>query len=351
MPIMCIYFAAALMREGFGVILSEYLSEIDTNNIASELAPIVEKICSCIRGLSIHDDLRKEMSSAYDNGKFFLKQNNVVSKLMAIANAYDETPDLASAALSAAKALVTTNEAVQILSIHGAVELVFKIVNYQDTVDKVARQLSLVRSAIGLLRNIAADDNKKELFLGMGGLHALLHIISIEPYNQDAILMEHAMACFAQFSLRSPAHSERMVQAGAIETIVKTMTQFSIRDSLQRQGCLAIRNIAGRCPELRSTILDAGAEAALRSAGTLLTVVDEAYAALRDLNCDVQYVKVDEDGSIKPVYEQFGANSGKLNFRPVYDDNDIEQKVAENARAPFASSCDDEDCGDHHHHH
>lgn len=33
-------------------------------------------------------------------------------------------------------------------------------------------------------------------------------------------------------------------------------------------GCLCIRNIAGRCPDLRQIILDAGVETILRKAGT-----------------------------------------------------------------------------------
>merc|ERR1712146_12542 len=61
---------------------------------------------------------------------------------------------------------------------------------------------------------------------------------------------------------------------------------------LQRQGCLAIRNLVARSPELREPILDAGAETVLRAAAKLSqTNVDMAYAGLRDLGIDVQVVK------------------------------------------------------------
>ena len=104
-----------------------------------------------------------------------------------------------------------------------------------------------------------------------------------------------------------------------------------------------MRNIAGRCPELRGTLLDAGLEDILRGAGRYMDVVDEAYAALRDLGCEVQYVKVSADGSVAPAYEQFGGPT-KLRFNPIYDEADnIEDRVAAEARAPFASEMDDED--------
>eukprot|EP00975_Prorocentrum_lima_P027983 5885079-Prorocentrum_lima.AAC.1 len=86
--------------------------------------------------------------------------------------------------------------------------------------------------------------------------------------------------------------------------------------NLQRQGCLALRNMAARgSPLLREQILDEGAEEVLRHAGRFQASVDEAYAALRDLGLDVGIVTVDagtgnvvEDGLV------FGAK--KANFNP-----------------------------------
>ncbi|CAN0330579.1 unnamed protein product, partial [Ectocarpus sp. 4 AP-2014] len=54
------------------------------------------------------------------------------------------------------------------------------------------------------------------------------------------------------------------------------------------QACLCIRNIAARGPSLRTTMLDEGCETVLREAGKLRGCVDEAYGALRDLQCEVR---------------------------------------------------------------
>ncbi len=71
--------------------------------------------------------------------------------------------------------------------------------------------------------------------------------------------------------------------------------------------------------------------------------MDEAYAALRDLEIDVHFVRVNAStGTVQAAYEQFGANAGKLNFNPTYDDtDDMDTRVQSNARAPFASESHD----------
>eukprot|EP01031_Cornospumella_fuschlensis_P033564 gene33564-40604_t len=351
-----------LMKAGLGATLTTYFSPLPPLPLATPFHPLFDKICTCIRGLSVHDDYRQEMSSAMDNGKFFLKQASVVAGLMTLATPIDTPalsahPAVSAAALAAARALVTTNEAVQVLSLHGAVELVLNILKGET---KLAGQpsegvqqgsrLGLLRSALGLLRNIAADDVKKESYLAQGGLAPLLFLGCTAPYCQDAALIDHLLACLAQFSLRSPSQSTMIVQRGGVEVLVRAMRTFVGREALQRQACLTIRNIAGRCPELHATLLDAGVEGVLREAGRLPSVVDEAYAAMRDLNIDVQFVKVDTDGTVQPMYEHFGEKQGKLNFKPVFEATcDLEERVEENAKAPFARHCEDSDCDDHDH--
>lgn len=150
-------------------------------------------------------------------------------------------------------------------------------------------------------------------------------------------------------ALRSPANSQAIVAAGAVDCMVAGMQKHPTASALQRQACLALRNIAGRCPDLRPYLLDHGAENALRQAGRLQDAVDEAYAALRDLECEVQYVKVSAGGVVEAAYEHFGGQ-GKLNFNPSYGDtDDMDARVEAKAQAPFKADHshadgDDADC-------
>ena len=291
---------------------------------------VTRAACNVMKGLSVADDFRKDMSCAHDNGKYFLASNNTVDSLMGLSQDFRNRPTLASAALSAARNLVTTEEAVQIMVMHGAMSLPLDILGYPEA------SLPLVRSVLGFMRNLCADDVRKEKLVYDGSMALMVAAMSEGRFADDAALVEHGAACLAAMSLRSPSNSARIVECGAIEVLVKCMRRHSDRVAFQRQGCLAIRNIAARCPELRAILLDAGVEGVLRDAGKFRDSVDEAYAALRDLNCEVQFVKITEDGRVEEAYEQFGG-AKKLNFRAVYDDtDDIVERVQNEARAPFA---------------
>jgi hypothetical protein len=321
-----------LMHCGMGEIIVTILSHPRTSSISTgddDWAPVVEAACLLMRGLCVHDDLRNEMSSAHDNGRFFINAPTAVPALMRLSSEFENHPTIASAALAAARNLITTEEAVKVMTNHGAMKLPLAILNLKDA------SVSLVRSLFGVMRNLCADDARKTKLATDGSLQLMLHTMSSKKFNGDSLLMEHGIACCAAMSLRSPSNSTRIVEYGGPELIIKTMHAFIDKGALLRQGALCIRNIAGRCPEFVKVLLDAGAEAVLRLAGRHQDCVDEAYAALRDLGCEVQYVKITENGNVESVFEHFGEKQ-KLNFNPVWDDrDDFTQRMQEEAKAPF----------------
>ena len=64
-------------------------------------------------------------------------------------------------------------------------------------------------------------------------------------------------------------NSNKICQTDFIEILMKCMRRHTDKGAMQRQACLSIRNIAGRCPDLKGVLLDAGAEPLLRAAGRL----------------------------------------------------------------------------------
>jgi len=296
-------------------------------------AAVLQNACLTMRGLCIHDDLRREMSCAMDNGKFFINASNVVPALMQLSAAFKTLPAVAGAALSAAKTLVTTEEAVQVMAQNGAMSLPSAILGHP------ASPSVLVRHLLGLTRNLCADDLRKDRLVSDGTLELLVASLSDSERSADAVLVEHGLACLAAMSLRSPSNSVRIMATGAAEVLVRCLRRHADKSAVQRQGCLTVRNISARCPEYRMAFLDAGAEAVLRAAGRHQAAVDEAYGALRDMGVDVQKVRVTEDGRIEAAYEQFGAatgGGGKLKFNPIYDDSiNLAARVEEEAHAPF----------------
>jgi hypothetical protein len=219
---------------------------------------------------------------------------------------------------------------------HGAMTLPIEILSLQDS------PVVLIRSCVGMMRNLCADDKRKNRLVSDGSLRLMIVAMSKKEYASDFLLMDHAIACLAQMSLRSPSNSSRIVECGAIEILVKTMHAYPDKSNLLRQACLCIRNIAARCVELRDILLDAGVETVLRAAGRHVDAVDEAYAALRDLGCEVQCIKINaETGEVGAAYETFG--STKSAFNPVYDSaTDIADRVQDEAKAPFALDLEDD---------
>merc|ERR1712087_483555 len=96
----------------------------------------------------------------------------------------------------------------------------------------------------------------------------------------------------AAMALRQPQSAHSIVEACGHVCIFEAMRAFPNKVTLQRQGCLAVRNIASRAARLnydedKTKLLDAGAEDILQNiAGRHSGSAEEAYAALRDLGCN-----------------------------------------------------------------
>ena len=322
------YNKSMLMAWKVGELLVKILNVENDRELDTEWLQVLLLACHTVRGLCVHDDFRKDMSCAYDNGKYFISAD-VMAFLLHYSRQFQQYPALAAAALSAAKQMITTEEAVKVAAHHGAMDLPIAVLSWSDS------SLSLIRSVAGVMRNLCADDIRKDRLVADGSMALLVAALSSDKFSVDFTFCEHALACLAAMSLRSPSNSEKIMNCGAAEIIVQSMRKYPDKGALQRQACLSVRNIAARCPEFRNTLLDAGVETVLRTAGRLQDSVDEAYGALRDLGCEVQYVKVSKDGKIESAYESFGVKS-KLQFNPVYDDApDIEDRINSEAHAPF----------------
>lgn len=177
---------------------------------------------------------------------------------------------------------------------------------------------------------------------------------------EDAQLAEHVIATFAAMALRVPSNCERILGMGGGRLISGSMRRFSTVVPLQRQSCLAVRNLVGRCPHLKvntilisfldklytcmylnlllceqEPLLEDDMEGLLRHAGTLPGSIDAAFAALRDLGLEVSMITIDPDtGEIRQGVQQFG--EVKSAFRAVYDDApgmDDSRNAAMNAAA------------------
>jgi hypothetical protein len=140
----------------------------------------------------------------------------------------------------------------------------------------------------------------------------------METHASHALVQEHGLGILAAMALRAPNNATAICNANGTQYILTAMRTFPTKVPLQRQGALALRNIACRLsPENKQIILDAGAENVLKDcAARHQESIDEAYAALRDLGCSAVMYNMDENGNMQGT-EMFG--QVKSNFRAVYE--------------------------------
>jgi hypothetical protein len=110
-------------------------------------------------------------------------------------------------------------------------ELPLQILSWPDA------DSSLVRSVLGLARNLCADDIRKNKLVGDGSMALIVSALSKEPSADDPALVEHGIACLAAMSLRFPNNAIKIFRCGATEVVAKAMKRHANRSALVRQGC------------------------------------------------------------------------------------------------------------------
>jgi len=289
------------------------------NLLKQQDTTLVIQACHLLTTLCRFDDFRVNhtntpvVSSAHDNVLEF-SRHNAVPLLFAVAQDYTNDTPLLTATLSALRVLAIHDDIVQSMVAIGVLDLV------QSTLFE--QHQDVCAATLGLIRNLSANDAVKTTLCNDAVLSGLLY--AMQTHQTHAALQEHACGTLAAMALRKPQNALKIVQThDGHSYILAAMRNHSNNKLVQRQGALALRNIASRStPQdgICQAMLDAGAEQVLRQAGQEQSCVDEAYAALRDLGCNVKVMKLDkESGKAVERTSMFG--DSKPNFRPVLEES------------------------------
>ena len=206
--------------------------------------------------------------------------------------------------------------------------------NNNDSDKQESLRLAILTALIGLYRNLSANDELKTTLCRsskqsiLGPLIASLQSLttardggaqSTGTLSALTKLQEHGCATLGSMALRQPQNAEIIVQEyqGHL-VILKAMEMCQTSPLVQRQGALAVRNLASRASDaVKGSLLDGGAESVLRKAATL-GAIDEAYAALRDLGCPAVLLQSNPETGKLERQAMFGEGKNSQ-FRPVYD--------------------------------
>ncbi|GKY91071.1 hypothetical protein MPSEU_000079900 [Mayamaea pseudoterrestris] len=184
-------------------------------------------------------------------------------------------------------------------------------------------QLLLLAACLGFFRNVCAnDDLKYKLCAGTMSIAAPM-INCMQLGMALPSLQEHAIGTMAAMALRQPQNAAFLIASQGAPNIVQAMRKYPNRSSLQRQGCLAIRNLASRAEAAQKEDLLALTRETLQTiAAKHLECQDEVYAALREMGVHQAHVFAVQDAETGAVLLQerlaFGQGHN-ANFRSVYE--------------------------------
>jgi len=293
-------------------------------------AKVLGEVCMVVGVLCKFDDYRKEMSGAHDNAKEVSNLGFIPAlHKIALLSHQLENLQLAVAVMNATRVLSVNDEIVQTVVASGLLDWT------RNSIEKYLDSPGLVSAAIGVYRNISGNDEIKSHLCTNGSLDQML--AGMKRHLGSASVQEHGCGTIAAMALRRPENVEIIIGKGGAVSVATAMKQHPKVVPLQRQGCLAVRNMIVRNQDLKENILECGFEPILKAAGQFQGSVDEAYAALRDLGCEgVGMKKFDEDGK-EIKLQMFGEK--KANFNATVDETkDIENRVNVNAKAPALSN-------------
>jgi hypothetical protein len=211
------------------------------------------------------------------------------------------------------------------------------LVTVQDIMQTYEHSAPIAKRCITVFRNVAAADDMKRLILQSGGVGKTL--LLMRRHEGDASIQQNACATLAAIALRSPENSRALVELGAIRQISRAMQAHRRDVAVLRQASLAVRNMVARSVELRSRFLhdEPEVEPLLREAQQYRGCGDEAYAALRDLGCDIQLSSFGAAAASAVASGSIKAPTIKPRFNPVQvPSNQLLDSVEEAAEAPFA---------------
>jgi len=147
--------------------------------------------------------------------------------------------------------------------------------------------VGIVKDSCFLLGALVQVDEQKNV-IGQGqGL--LLIMSAMDKHRGNIRVVNKAMKAMASLALRHPDNSQRISENAGIPLICDLMRAYPNKLEVQQPCINTIRNIVSRHTDLIPMMIDEGAEELIRRASSHPRCNEIAFAALRDLHCDLTF--------------------------------------------------------------
>eukprot|EP01138_Halocafeteria_seosinensis_P003263 gb/GECG01003337.1/.p1 GENE.gb/GECG01003337.1/~~gb/GECG01003337.1/.p1 ORF type:complete len:476 (+),score=72.96 gb/GECG01003337.1/:1-1428(+) len=238
-----------------------------------------------IKTLVANDDPNADNSKAFDNAREYMtsEEFNTHELFLKVGDTHaneESNPGVLVELALTIKSLAVNDEICKAFRDNGIANGLLK---WHRTFPEEPKLAHAVLSAIRKLCH--SDHLKRWVVLNESGpLRTIVE--AIQKFPDNASVIHQAIGCIAVMALRHPSHAIMLAEMNGIPLITRAMKRFPEAGALQRQGCLAIRNLVVRNEDkLKDLFLEEQAELLLRTAREKHQECDDvAYAALRDLD-------------------------------------------------------------------
>lgn len=298
-------------------------------------------LCDAIRALCTGDDVEVAASKTFTHARLMGEVGAHHALVAALKLQLDGENDTGThgesdvnalpSLCNAIKAVGANDEMCQEIAADGAIQLLASVLASSTGKSDVVPPLTTSKAVFGLLRQLAKSDTNKALVIEQEQIIASLHRclgtgcsaeddddneegddaavtgtegrgahtdvgsngacatqIPTKQEQQLAGVREQAIGMLVSLSLRNPDAATMFCDDGIVAAVLESMRFHRGHHGVQRQGCMMIRNVVVRCPELRPGVLDLGAEKVIRGAKARWPdqCGDVGSAALRDLGLE-----------------------------------------------------------------
>jgi len=245
-----------------------------------EDASVCKSACSVMRQLVLRDDHREQTDQCFDRARE-LNEKRALQEACQVLKTFHQDITIVPIVMSALACTALNAENVNALVSCGVRDITL------DTFRANQDNASIVKDSCFILGSLSQLDDQKKI-IGQGDGMALI-ISSMDTHRADTKVIAKALKAMSCISLRMPINCTRIAESGGIPLICDLMRAHATAPNLQASCLTLIRNLVSRNQELVPMVIDEGAEELVRRASALPSCNQLAFAALRDLHCEVTF--------------------------------------------------------------
>jgi len=242
---------------------------------------VVREACRALRTLTLNDDIRAQFGNAHDRTKEIVTKHRGLSRIFVLIKGHENDAALASEICGTLSKMLGRSEFCQQALDMGALEVIVDLLKAH-----MANPI-LVKKCIGLMKAMSGNDDVK--FTVMKTEAPQLIVMALREHIDSPSVCEMVFAAVQVLCLRTPPHSNQIMELDFAALLIQAMNQHSNSPKLLRAASHAVRNLVARARHHRTTFLDLNIEALIRKAMVQhgKAVETESKAALRDLDLKV----------------------------------------------------------------